>query len=72
MGRQLRVGVIGGGIGGVALAGALAQRGIEVKVFERAQAFGDFVNPGIDHPADLGPQAVLDVSVEPDEVAGAG
>jgi salicylate hydroxylase len=46
LGRQLRVGVIGGGIGGVALAGALAQRGIEVKVFERAQAFGD-VGAGI-------------------------
>ena len=38
MGRKLRVGVIGGGIGGVALTGALAQHGIEVKVFERAGA----------------------------------
>lgn len=46
MGRQLRVGVIGGGIGGVALTGALAQRGIEVKVFERAPAFGE-VGAGI-------------------------
>jgi salicylate hydroxylase len=46
MARKLRVGVIGGGIGGVALTGALAQRGIEVKVFERAPAFGD-VGAGI-------------------------
>jgi salicylate hydroxylase len=46
MARKLRVGVIGGGIGGVALTGALAQRGIEVKVFERASAFGD-VGAGI-------------------------
>jgi salicylate hydroxylase len=46
MTRKLRVGVIGGGIGGVALTGALAQRGIEVKVFERASAFGD-VGAGI-------------------------
>jgi salicylate hydroxylase len=46
MARALRVGVIGGGIGGVALAGALAQRGIEVKVFERTAAFGD-VGAGI-------------------------
>jgi salicylate hydroxylase len=46
MKRTLRVGVIGGGIGGVALTGALAQRGIEVKVFERAQAFGE-VGAGI-------------------------
>jgi salicylate hydroxylase len=46
MARKLRVGVIGGGIGGVALTGALAQRGIEVKVFERAPVFGD-VGAGI-------------------------
>ena len=46
MGRKLRVGVIGGGIGGVALTGALAQRGIEVRVFERAPAFGE-VGAGI-------------------------
>jgi salicylate hydroxylase len=46
MARKLRVGVIGGGIGGVALTGALNQRGIEVKVFERAPAFGD-VGAGI-------------------------
>jgi salicylate hydroxylase len=46
MARKLRVGVIGGGIGGVTLTGALAKRGIEVKVFERAAAFGD-VGAGI-------------------------
>lgn len=46
MARKLRVGVIGGGIGGVALTGALIQRGIEVKVFERAPVFGD-VGAGI-------------------------
>ena len=46
MARALRVGVIGGGIGGVALTGALAQRGIDVKVFERAAAFGE-VGAGI-------------------------
>jgi salicylate hydroxylase len=46
MTRKLRVGVIGGGLGGVALTGALAKRGIEVKVFERAPAFGD-VGAGI-------------------------
>jgi salicylate hydroxylase len=38
--------VIGGGIGGVALTGALAQHGMEVKVFERAGAFGE-VGAGI-------------------------
>jgi salicylate hydroxylase len=46
MARKLRVGVIGGGIGGLALTGALIQRGMEVKVFERAPAFGD-VGAGI-------------------------
>ena len=46
MSRTLRVGVIGGGIGGVALAGALAQQGIEVRLFERANAFGE-VGAGI-------------------------
>jgi len=44
--RKLRVGVIGGGIGGVALTGALAQRGMDVRVFERAPAFGE-VGAGI-------------------------
>ncbi|WP_250516364.1 FAD-dependent monooxygenase [Caballeronia sp. INDeC2] len=46
MSRTLRVGVIGGGIGGVALTGALAQQGIEVRLFERASVFGD-VGAGI-------------------------
>ena len=46
MGRKLRVGVVGGGIGGIVLTGALTQRGIEVKLFERASAFGD-VGAGI-------------------------
>jgi salicylate hydroxylase len=46
MGRKIRVGVIGGGIGGLALTGALIQRGMEVKVFERAPAFGE-VGAGI-------------------------
>ncbi|AQH04813.1 salicylate 1-monooxygenase (plasmid) [Burkholderia sp. KK1] len=46
MSRTLRVGVIGGGIGGVALTGALARQGIEVRLFERASVFGD-VGAGI-------------------------
>lgn len=41
MARKLRVGVVGGGIGGVALTSALAQRGIEVRLFERAPVFGE-------------------------------
>ena len=41
MQRRLRVAIIGGGIGGAALAGALRQRGIEARVFERAVAFGE-------------------------------
>jgi len=39
MARRLRVGIIGGGIGGVALATALIQRGLEVRLFERAPVF---------------------------------
>jgi len=46
MSKTLRVGVIGGGIGGIALTGALAQQGIEVRLFERASAFGE-VGAGI-------------------------
>ena len=46
MARKLRIGVIGGGIGGVALTAALVQRGIDVKVFERTRVFGD-VGAGI-------------------------
>jgi salicylate hydroxylase len=46
MARTLRVGVIGGGMGGLALAGTLKQFGIEVHLFERAPAFGE-VGAGI-------------------------
>jgi len=41
MTRKLRVGVVGGGIGGVALTSALAQHGVDVHTFERANAFGE-------------------------------
>ncbi|MBE7374341.1 FAD-dependent monooxygenase [Pseudomonas lopnurensis] len=41
MSRKLRVGIIGAGIGGVALARALQKQGIEYHLFERAQAFGE-------------------------------
>lgn len=41
MGRTLRVGIIGGGIGGLALAATLAKVGIESRLFERAPAFGE-------------------------------
>ena len=41
MSRPLRVGIVGGGIGGVALSRALTLRGIENHVFERASAFGE-------------------------------
>ncbi|HEY0294717.1 MAG TPA: FAD-dependent monooxygenase, partial [Bordetella sp.] len=37
----LRVGIIGGGIGGVALARALDAAGIEYRLFERVAAFGE-------------------------------
>jgi len=46
MDRTLRVGVIGGGMGGLALVGTLAKLGIESHLFERARAFGD-VGAGI-------------------------
>ncbi len=42
----MRVGIVGGGIGGLTLAAALHQRGMEVAVFERAAAFGE-VGAGI-------------------------
>jgi salicylate hydroxylase len=46
MAKVLKVGIIGGGIGGVALAAALSQRGIESHLFERAAEFGQ-VGAGI-------------------------
>ncbi|MGQ9369578.1 FAD-dependent monooxygenase [Azospirillum sp. ST 5-10] len=41
MRTNLRIGIVGGGIGGVALAGSLLQRGFEVRLFERAAGFGE-------------------------------
>ncbi|MCH2557411.1 MAG: FAD-dependent monooxygenase [Alcanivorax sp.] len=41
MSERLRVGIIGGGIGGVALARALGRRGIDFHLFEQAPAFGE-------------------------------
>jgi salicylate hydroxylase len=41
MRKPLRVGIVGAGIGGVALARALSQAGIEYRIFERAPAFGE-------------------------------
>lgn len=46
MSKTLKVGVIGAGIGGVTLAAALAQRGLDVHLFERAAEFGE-VGAGI-------------------------
>lgn len=37
----MKVGIIGGGIGGAALALALKQQGIDAHIFERAPAFGE-------------------------------
>lgn len=37
----MKIGIIGGGIGGVTLALALQQRGVTAHVFERAPAFGE-------------------------------
>jgi salicylate hydroxylase len=53
VGRNIRVAIIGAGLGGLAAAGALRQRGIEVAVYERATALGE-VGAGIQ----LGPNAV--------------
>ncbi len=39
--RPLRVGIIGGGIGGAATARALRQRGFEVHIFEKSGHFGE-------------------------------
>ncbi|MFP1680576.1 FAD-dependent monooxygenase [Alloalcanivorax sp. C16-2] len=41
MSEQIRVAIIGGGIGGVALARALSRRGIDFHLFEQAPAFGE-------------------------------
>lgn len=41
MARRLRVGIVGGGIGGAAVATAMLQRGFEVRLFERASAFSE-------------------------------
>jgi salicylate hydroxylase len=41
MGRRFRVGIIGGGMGGLALAATLLKVGIESHLFERAPAFGE-------------------------------
>ncbi|MDM0026059.1 FAD-dependent monooxygenase [Variovorax saccharolyticus] len=41
MSRAIRVGIVGAGIGGVALARALRLRGIDAHLFERAAAFGE-------------------------------
>lgn len=40
-GDSLRVAVIGGGIGGLAAAGALLHRGVDVHVYEQAPALGE-------------------------------
>ena len=53
MARNIRVAIIGAGIGGLAAAGALRQHGFEVVVYERASALGE-VGAGIQ----LGPNAV--------------
>ena len=40
-GKGLRIGIVGGGIGGLAVANALAQRGADITVFEQAPALGE-------------------------------
>ena len=39
--RRLRAAIVGGGIGGLSAANALLRRGIDVTVFEQAQALGE-------------------------------
>ena len=53
MARNIRVAIIGAGLGGLAAAGALRQHGIEVVVYERARQLGEG-GAGIQ----LGPNAV--------------
>jgi salicylate hydroxylase len=53
MARRIRVAIIGAGLGGLAAAAALRQRGIEALVYERAPTLGE-VGAGIQ----LGPNAV--------------
>ncbi len=53
MARNIRVAIIGAGLGGLAAASALRQHGIEVAVYERAPKLGE-VGAGIQ----LGPNAV--------------
>ena len=38
---RLRTAIVGGGIGGLAVANALCLRGVEVTVFEQAKALGE-------------------------------
>ena len=73
----LRVAIIGGGIGGVALAGALRQFGIASHIFERAPAFGE-IGAGIQMTPNgvkvlraLGlSEALRDVSFLPHSIVG--
>ncbi|HUH88051.1 MAG TPA: FAD-dependent monooxygenase [Pusillimonas sp.] len=77
MAKALKVGIIGGGIGGVALAAALAQRGIQAHMFERAAEFGE-VGAGIQMTPNavkvikaLGAEAALDkVGFLPEALVG--
>lgn len=39
--RALRVAIVGGGIGGVAAAVALARRHVDVRVYEQARQLGE-------------------------------